>query len=160
MIKKILPWLIIVLVGITLITVAAVILWENVFKDPVSSNPDNQARMSVEGEAAEQLSAKEVNELTVQIDDIMTNLSDIEFMVQMSFAFQLSNKKAKEEFELLEHVAHSAIIRILSDTNPEDIQGSKGQDMLIAKLMNEINEHLQQGKISKIDITEFILSEL
>lgn len=160
MMKKLVPWLIIVLVAITLITVAAIILWENVFKDPLSNDPLSQARQSVEGEEAQQLSAEERSELTVYIDKVTTNLSDINYMIQISFAFQLSNEKAKEEFELLTHLANSTIIRILSDTEPEDIRGSAGQDTLIAKLMNEINAFLQEGKISKVDITEFILTEL
>jgi flagellar FliL protein len=114
----------------------------------------------VKGEEAEKLSAEEVSHLTVKIDKVTTNLANIEFMIQISFAFQLSNEKAKEEFELLQHLANAQIIKILSDTEPEDIRGSKGQDLLIAKLMNSINPILQEGVISQIDITEFILSEL
>lgn len=160
MVKKMLPWLIIVLVAISLITVAAFILWEYVIKDPLPADASAHARNSVEGEEPEMLSAEEISHLTVKIEKVTTNLSNINTVIQISFAFQLSTEKAKAEFELLQHKASAAIIQTLSDTTREEIQGSKGQDALIAKLMNSINPILQEGVISKIDITEFILSEL
>lgn len=160
--KKLLPWLIIVLVAITLIAVATFMLWHYVVEDRMNipNDPSLQAQASVQNERANKLSANEISDLTVKMDRIMTNLSDIEYMVQISFAFQLSNKKTKEEFEALSHLAQSAVIRILADTKPEEIQGSGGHDELISKLMNAINPILKKGKVSKIDITDFIINRL
>lgn len=160
MVKKMLPWLIIVLVAISLITVAAFVLWNFVIRDSLPADAAERAVYSVAGERAKTLSAEEINELTVNIEGITTNLADIDYMIQISFAFQLSNKKAKEEFELLQHLALSEIIKTLADTTPEEISGSKGQDALIAKLMNSINPILSEGVITNIDITQFILTEL
>lgn len=160
MVKKMLPWLIIVLVAISLIAVAAFILWEYVIKEPIPTNASAHARSSVEGEEPEKLSAEEISHLTVKIEKVTTNLSNLNTVIQISFAFQLSNEKAKEEFELLQHKASAAIIQTLADTTRDEVQGSKGQDALVAKLMNSINPILQEGVISKIDVTEFILSEL
>lgn len=159
MIKKMLPWVIIVLVAITLITVTVFVLWKFVVEDKLA-DPAQQAQNIVKDEAPQKLSADKVSKLTVKIDEITTNLADIDYMVRISFAFQLSNAKAKDEFEALDHIARAAIIKLLADTNPEDIQGSSGHDRLISRLMNELNPQLQRGNIMKIDITEFIISYL
>jgi len=94
------------------------------------------------------------------MDDITTNLSDLDYVVRISFAFQLSNDKAKDEFTKLEHLAKSTVIKTLSDTKPEEIRGSEGQDALISQLMNSINSFLREGKVSKIDITQLIISRM
>jgi|HigsolmetaAR203D_1030402.scaffolds.fasta_scaffold00030_57 flagellar FliL protein len=160
MIKKMLPWLVIVLVAITLIAVAALLLWEFVIKEPKPLDPALAAQSEVSNEQPVRLNAEQVKELTVMMEKITTNLSDSDHVVLISFAFQLSNKKAKAEFESIRHLAQAAVIKALADTSPEDIQGSKGQDLLISRLMNAINPLLQQGKVSKIDITEFLLTRI
>jgi|HigsolmetaAR203D_1030402.scaffolds.fasta_scaffold01329_17 Flagellar basal body-associated protein len=160
MIKKMLPWLVIVLVAVTLITVAAFVLWEALMKDPLPDDPALLARNSVDNVRPDQLSAEQISKLTVNMDDITTNLSDLDYVVRISFAFQLSNDKAKDEFTKLEHLAKSTVIKTLSDTKPEEIRGSEGQDALISKLMNSINGILREGKVSKIDITQLIISRL
>jgi flagellar FliL protein len=158
MVKKLLPWLIIIMVAIAMIAVTAFVLWEYVIKDPLPDDPADRARASVADVEANRLSAKQINERTVMIEGITTNLADINYMIQISFAFQLSNKKAKEEFELLAHSVKAIIIQTLADTKPEDIQGSAGQDALVAKLMNAINPILREGVVSKLEITDKIMT--
>lgn len=160
MIKKMLPWLVIVLVAITLITVAAFVLWEYVFKEPKPLDPALAAQSEVSNEQPIRLDADKIRDLTVMMDEIRTNLADINYVVQISFAFQMNNKKARAEFETIQHLAKAEVIKALADTTPEDIQGSKGQDLLISRLMNAINPLLQQGKVSKIDITDFMLMKI
>jgi flagellar FliL protein len=159
MVKKLLPWLIIIMVAIAMIAVTAFVLWEYVIKDPLPADPADRARASVADVGAKPLSAKEIKERTVMVEGITTNLADINHMIQISFAFQLSSKAAKEEFELLVHSVRAIIIETLADTSPNDIVGSAGQDALIAKLMNAINPILREGVISKLEITDKILTE-
>ena len=160
MVKRMLPWLVIVLVAITLIAVAAFLLWEFVIKEPKPLDPTLAAQSEVSNEQPVRLSADQIKELTVMMERITTNLADVNYVVQISFAFQLNNKKAKSEFETILHLAQAAVIKELADTSPEDIQGSRGQDLLISRLMNAINPLLQRGKVSKIDITEFMLTRI
>lgn len=158
--KKMLPWLIIILVAITLITIAALVLWEYVFKEPLSSDPTQQAHDLVKNEAPKALTADEISKQTVKMEKITTNLADIQYIVQISFAFQMNNEDATKEFTTLEHLVKSAIIKTLSDTQPKDIQGSAGQDALISKLINSANDILKEGKVNQVDITDFIITKL
>lgn len=154
MFKKMLPWLIMILIAITLVTLAAFVLWEYIMRD-TDSDPNAKAA-SVE---ARQLSAEEISRQTVKIEEITTNLAGNEYVIQISFAFLLTNEKAKTEMETVKHLAESKIIRTLADTAPEDIQGSSGMDALISRLINTINPILKEGKIKQIDITNFIVTE-
>ncbi len=152
MLKKMVPLLIIVLVALTLIIFAAVILWNYLDRGPSSPSP----KESVQNVEQKALSAKEISDLTVKIEDVTTNLASGN-IVRISFAFELNNKKAKEEFSLLDFKVQGIIIQTLADMNAEDIQGSRGFDNLNAVLMNRINSILTEGKITQIDITNFIL---
>ena len=94
--KKMLPWLITILLAITLIAVAAIFLFNQFFSDEGATNAENAAK-SVEQVEAEPLSADERVETTAEIQDIRTNLLDTDYIVVMNFAFQLDGKKRSEE---------------------------------------------------------------
>jgi flagellar FliL protein len=158
MFKKMLPWLIMVLISITLIIGAAFTLWfflDN--KDADQLDPHAKAQQSVNDVKAKKMSAKEISELTVEIKELLTNLASKDFL-KISFAFELENEKAKEEFKLLEFKVRDIIIQTLSDLTSEQIQGSQGKDHLNTLLMNRINLILTEGKLTHINITDFILS--
>lgn len=161
MFKKMLPWMIVILVAITLIVLAFFVLWQFVMKDDsnASVDPNTHAQQSVEDEEPEVLPAKERMELTFAMENVITNLSDLDFIVKMNLAFQMNNKHALEELELIQPSVKAVIIRILSDTAPEEIQGSQGQDALVTKLLNQINPLLLEGKVQQIEITDIIIQE-
>lgn len=150
------PWLITILLAITLIVLAAFLLMANLFdddKDEVSSTVN-----SVE---TKHLSADQIVEMTSEITDIKTNLSDPDYIVLMNFAFQLDTKKSKEEFDKIKDIKIKPIIlKVLAVTKPEDLQGANGKDQLNAKLINLINKTLTEGKLTQIEITNFILTPL
>lgn len=158
MIKKMLPWVIIILVSITLIVGAAFILWtylDNKSFQP--TDPNKQAIDSVNSVKPKALSAKEISDMTYKMDDVLTNLATKEF-IKISFAFELDSMKAKDEFQLLDFKAKAIVIETLSDLTPDQVQGSKGKDFLSTTLMNKINAILTEGKITHINITNFVLS--
>ncbi len=157
MFKKMIPVLIIVLISITLIISAAVILWTYLDRSPASADPNKQAVNSVQSVKPQDKTAKQISDLTVKMDDITTNLSNNQF-IKIGFAFELENKKTTEEFSLLDFKVKSIIIETLSDLTPEQIKGSKGIDFLSTSLMNKINLILQEGKVTHINITNFVLS--
>ncbi|GIP27374.1 hypothetical protein J23TS9_25040 [Paenibacillus sp. J23TS9] len=154
--KKMLPWLITILLAITLIVVAVVLLTPQLLGKN-NSNP-NTAAQAIE---VQKLSADELVEMTSEITDIKTNLADQDYIVLMNFAFQLNDKKSKEEFDKIkEFKIKPIIIKTLADTKPDELRGSGGKDQLSAKLINLINKTLTEGKLTQIEITNYILTSL
>ncbi|AZK47787.1 flagellar basal body-associated FliL family protein [Paenibacillus lentus] len=156
--KKMAPWLITMLLAITLIVMAAFLLVNQVTK-PAPGNEVNQAVLNV-GQPAN-LSADELVKVTSAIDGIKTNLSDPNYVVVMNFAFQLDRETSKESFDKIkEFKIKPIILKTLADTKPEDLIGAKGKDNLSTKLLNLINTSLPEGKLIQIDITEFIMTTI
>ncbi|GGF80265.1 hypothetical protein GCM10010912_26660 [Paenibacillus albidus] len=154
--KKMLPWLITILLAITLIVVAAFLLMDKIF--PGDTSEVNQAVQNVE---AKHLTADEIVELTAEILDIKTNLADPDYIASIDFAFQLDSVKAKEEFEKIKDFKIKPIlIKTLADTKPEELNGSKGKDQFSSKLINIINKTLTEGKLTQIELTEFVLATI
>ncbi|MBB3109399.1 flagellar FliL protein [Paenibacillus phyllosphaerae] len=160
--KKMLPWLITILLAITLIAVVAIVLFNNILGSGAETN--NHAAESVKNVEVEKISADELVAVTSEITDIKTNLADPSFIGVFSFAFQLDNEHTKEEFEKIKEFAiKPIIISTLSDTNPEEVSGSKGADALKSKLLNAINAKLQEsseGKLVSVTITNKIVTEI
>lgn len=150
--KKMLPWLITIILAISLILVAGILLMGKFF--PGDADPVNAAVQNVE---AKHLSADEIVELTSEITDIKTNLADPDYIVQINFAFQLNSVKAKEAFEKIKDIKiKPIIIKTLADATPEELDGAKGKDQLSSKLVNLINKTLPEGQLTLIDVTYFI----
>lgn len=153
--KKMLPWLITILLSITLIVVAIVLLSDKFLGD----NSKNQATASAA--AAPKLSANEIVSMTSEITGIKTNLADPYHIASMAFAFQLNDKKAKEEFDKIKEIKiRPIIIKTLADTKPELLNDSKGREQFIAKLQNLINKSLTSGRLIQIDITDILIAEI
>jgi len=156
--KRMLPWLITILLAITLIVVAAFFIYDRVFND---NDPAGEIDRIVEQVEPEKLTADERVAMTAEIQDIRTNLLDTDYIVVMSFAFRLDSKKAKEEFEKIKDISiKPLIIRTLSDMTEEELRGSRGKDELNAKLFNLINPELTHGRLTKVEITNFIISRI
>lgn len=153
--KKMIPWLITILLAITLIAIVSIILFKSFFTDP------KESRAETETIEVEVLSADERVEVTSELKDFRRNLKDPEYVVVLSFAFQLDSKKTKEEFDkLLEIEVRPIINRTLADMTAEELKGSQGEDALESKLLNLINPIIPKGKLVKVEITNFIITEL
>lgn len=153
--KKMLPWLITILLSITLIAIVSIILFRSLFNEPAGS-PAEEKTVEVK-----MLSAKERVEVTSELKDFRRNLYDQENVVILSFAFQLDHKKTKAEFDELMDIEIKPIIsRTLADMTAEDLSGSKGEDALESKLVNLINPILPRGKLVKVEITDIIITQL
>ncbi|MNW30503.1 flagellar basal body-associated protein FliL [compost metagenome] len=156
--KKMAPWLITILLAITLIVMAAFLLM-NQITNPGKGNQVNSTVAEV-GEP-NNLSADEIVKVTSTIDEIKTNLSDPNYVVVLNFAFQLDKESSKASFDKIKDFKiKPIIIKTLADTNPEDLTGAKGKDNLSSKLMNLINQSLPEGKVTQIDITNFIMTTI
>ncbi len=155
--KKMAPWLITILLSITLIVLAAFLLINQ-----MSGPSGGEAKAAVnEGAIARHLTADEIVKVTSTIDDIKTNLSDPNYVVVMNYAFQLDNEASKEAFDKIKDFkVKPIIIKTLADTKPEDLTGAKGKDNLSSKLTNLINKTLPEGKLIQIDITYFVMTTI
>lgn len=98
----------------------------------------------------------EVLEVSVDIKEITTNLASNDF-IRISFKIQTDSKKAKEELQKRDFQVNNIIILELSGLEVEEIQGKEGQLKLEETLKTKINEILQEGKVQKVYITQFLL---
>lgn len=152
--KKMLPWLITILLAITLIAIVSIILFKSFFTDPKEQATETE---TIEVEV---LSADERVEVTSELKDFRRNLKDQDYIVLLSFAFQLDSKKAKEDFDkILEIEVRPIINRALADMTVSELKGSQGEDALESKLLNQLTPIVPKGKLVKVEITNFIISE-
>ena len=159
MFKKMLPWLIMILVAITLIVLATFVLYNYFVDKGTPTNPNEAAVNSVQGIKGKQLSAEQIKNNTFEINDITTNLSVPDYYLRASFTFELDSKKAKEELELLDFKVKSIIYQTLVDVLPQQIENSNGRDELLAVITNKINQSiLTKGKLKQIYITNFVMN--
>jgi flagellar protein FliL len=120
-----------------------------------SSDPSQAAKSSVSSVEGKQLTAAEIKDQTALVEGIVTNLADKGHIIKASFAFEMDTKKGKEEFALVDFKVKGIIIQTLSDLKVEQVQGSKGQELISSMLMNKINTILTTGKVKQISITDF-----
>jgi len=159
--RKLLPWLVSLLLAITLIVVAAVYFWDNLFGDKKSGNPHLAAKEAAGSVQIEPISADEMVKVTSELTDISTNLADTDYVVKISFSFQFENEKAKDEFEKLKENQIKPIVnRALWVMSPEEMKGTKGKDQLTAGLINAINEVMTEGKLLKVGIKGFVMTPI
>ncbi|WP_028545162.1 flagellar basal body-associated FliL family protein [Paenibacillus taiwanensis] len=153
--KRMLPWLVTMLLAITLIALVFIMLMNSTNSSPTKGT-DSAQEMQIK-----RLSADEIVEMTATISDVKTNLATNDYVVLTGFAFQLDSKKTKEQFEKIKDLKVKAVIlKTLADMKPEDLQGTKGQDQLCAKLLDLINKTLPEGKVIQVDITDFIMTRI
>ncbi|MFC5532462.1 flagellar basal body-associated FliL family protein [Cohnella yongneupensis] len=160
--KKLLPWLVSLLLAITLIAIAGIYFWSTLDSKDKSTDPNQQAKDSVEHVQAEPpISADEMVKVTSELTDIKTNLSDPDYVVIISFAFTFDSEDAKEEFDKIKDIKIKPLVnRALWVMSPDDMNGTKGKDSLTAGLINSVNNVLAEGKLTKVEITDFVITPI
>ncbi|MGG4220801.1 flagellar basal body-associated FliL family protein [Paenibacillus jamilae] len=157
--KKMLPWLITILLAITLIAGAAFVLIPALSGKKSEVIPNAQA--AAQAEQLPRLSADELVEVSSEITGIKTNLADADYIVQMNLAFQLNDAKAKEAFEKIKDISIKPIvIQLLADTKPDELRTAKGRDQFSDKLTDLINKSLPEGHLGNAKITDFLLAAI
>ncbi|ETT53672.1 MULTISPECIES: flagellar basal body-associated FliL family protein [unclassified Paenibacillus] len=154
--KKMLPWLITILLAVTLIVVAAFLLMDKIF--PGDGNEVSKAVQNVE---TKKMTADQIVEMTAEIKDIKTNLADPDYILSVDIALQLDSASSKEEFEKIKSIKITPlIIKAIADAKPEELNGASGKDQFSSKLVNIINKNLTEGSITQIEFTKFILASM
>jgi len=73
----------------------------------------------------------------------------------------VENKKTYDEFEKLKAIQIQPIVlKLLHQTNPDELFAENGFDNFTTSLMNAINPILSSGKIIQINITSFVVDRL
>ncbi len=158
--RKLLPWLVSLLLAITLIVVVTFYFWNNLFGDK-KKDPDQAAKEVAENVQLEPISADEMVKVTSELIDISTNLADTDYVVKISFSFQFDSEKTKEEFDKIKENEIKPIVnRALWVMTPEEMSGTKGKDQLAAGLINSINGVMTEGKLLKVGIKGFIMTPI
>ncbi|RUS46367.1 flagellar basal body-associated FliL family protein [Cohnella sp. AR92] len=159
--KKMLPWLVSLLLAITLIVIVGIYSWSTLFGDSKSNDPAKQTQESVKDVSAKPMSADERIKVTSELNDIKTNIADTDYVVMLSLSFQLDSAQAKEEFDKLKDIQIKPLVnRALWVLKPEELSGTEGKDRLQAALINAINPVLTEGKLASVEITSFIMTQI
>ena len=139
----------IIIIAISLLGVISFVLWQT-FLSPTAET--TQAKPEVKT-----MSAKEMNEYSVDTGEITTNLLTNNYII-VRFTITAENQDAKEELEQRLPQVNQVIIKALAGLTPEDIKGTEGVNKLEAKIMNEVSALMQEGKIVQVITTKRVLS--
>ncbi|MBO8171010.1 MAG: flagellar basal body-associated FliL family protein [Bacillaceae bacterium] len=146
--NKLFNMAIIILVAIALLGTVTFVLWKT-YLDTGSV---------VEGSSIEEepKSIDEILSLTISTDEITTNLYSGDF-IMVQFDLQVDNEEARAELEKRLNQVNHIVIKILSSSTPEDINGAEGLTELEARIMNEVNAILNNGRVVKVYTTKKVL---
>lgn len=109
-----------------------------------------------EGSGSKEANIDMLVEQIVPIEEITTNLLDDGY-IRTSFTIQTNSKDAKEELEKRNFQVKNIIIEELSEMKSTDFKGKQGITSLEATLKNEINKVMQEGSVTDVYITSFVL---
>jgi len=140
----------IIIIAISLLGVISFVLWQT-FLSPTSQTANQDVK------EVKVLSAKEMQEYSVDTGEITTNLLTNNYMI-IRFTITGEDKNAKAELEQRLPQINQVIIKTLAGLTPEDIKGTEGVNKLEAKIMNEISSLMQEGKIVQVITTKRVLS--
>ncbi|HZG79154.1 MAG TPA: flagellar basal body-associated FliL family protein [Brevibacillus sp.] len=140
----------IIIIAISLLGVISFVLWQT-FLSPTSQTANQDVK------DVKVLSAKEMQEYSVDTGEITTNLLTNNYMI-IRFTITAEDKNAKAELEQRLPQVNQVIIKTLAGLTPEDIKGTEGVNKLEAKIMNEISSLMQEGKIVQVITTKRVLS--
>jgi flagellar FliL protein len=160
--RKMLPWLVSLLLAITLIVLVFIyFLNSDLFGSAKTNDPNEQAKATVANEQPQPLSADDTLKVTSELTNIQTNIADTNYVVRISFSFRLDSEKAKTEFDKIKDIEIKPIInKALWVMTQDDVKGTKGKDQLCANLINAINPYLSEGKLTNVKITDFIVTAI
>ncbi|QQE76137.1 flagellar basal body-associated FliL family protein [Brevibacillus composti] len=141
----------IIIIAISLLGVISFVLWQTYL------SPAAQTASKEEATEVKTLSAKEMQEYSVDTGEITTNLLTKNYII-VRFTITADSKGSKEELEQRLPQVNQIIIKTLAGLEPDDIKGTEGINKLEAKIMNEISTLMQEGKIIQVITTKQLLS--
>ncbi|MGZ0049746.1 flagellar basal body-associated FliL family protein [Brevibacillus gelatini] len=140
----------IIIIAISLLGVISFVLWQTYLSPAAQTVSSDEQEMKP-------LTAKEIQEYSVDTGEITTNLLTNNYMI-VRFSITADSADAKAELEQRLPQVNQVIIKTLAGLTPEDIKGTEGVNKLEAKIMNEISSLMQEGKIVQVVTTKRVLS--
>ena len=138
--NRLLTIILIFLAAIVLLGFIAVFVWMNNADDSSEKEP----------------SIDEVIKYSVEIPEITTNLSD-NTLIRVTYMMETNNKKAKEELEKRVFQVNDIVIKELSEMKADQLNDKNGKLEFENKLMTQVNELMQEGKVIQVYTTSSIL---
>ncbi len=94
---------------------------------------------------------------TCDIGQFLINLANGRRFIKLSIVLEVSNDKVIKELGKRKPQVRDNIISTLRKKDYKDITSSQGDRRLRTEIMNKINEHLLEGKVTNVFFTEFVV---
>ncbi|WCK52890.1 flagellar basal body-associated FliL family protein [Aneurinibacillus sp. Ricciae_BoGa-3] len=147
--NKLLTIALIIIIAIALLGVVALFLWQTYLKP----QPDK-----AKAQSEQKISADEFQKVTVETDQIPTNLLTGE-IVMAQFAMQADTTKTKDELDKRKLQITHIIIETLATLKPDDIKGAKGLTAVENDIKKQVNTILTDGQVVKVMTTHMVLQQ-
>lgn len=103
-----------------------------------------------------ELSIDDILKASVDIPEIMTNLSGQQF-IRITLKIQTTDKKAAEELKKREFQVQNMVIQELSEMTSKDLEGKAGKQAFEDAIKAQLNPLMQKGEIEKVYIVSYII---
>ncbi|MDW0115726.1 flagellar basal body-associated protein FliL [Sporosarcina thermotolerans] len=101
-------------------------------------------------------SIDEILKSSVDIPEIMTNLSGKQF-IRITLKIQTTDKKAAEELKKREFQVQNMVIQELSEMTSKELEGKAGKQAFEDTIKAQLNPLMQKGEIEKVYIVSYII---
>ncbi len=104
-------------------------------------------------------SSKDMSEVTYYSpgDPFTTNLKGGKRYIKVDMQIEVMDKSFTKDLDKKNAEIRDEIYSTLRDSSPDEIDGSKGQDILRQKLVNRLNTLLDTKAITNIYFTDFVI---
>ncbi|WP_253183191.1 flagellar basal body-associated FliL family protein [Planococcus maritimus] len=112
-------------------------------------------QMDKEVDADAPLSADEMVELSIDTEEITTNLATPASYAVVQFNILLGDKKVKEEMEKRHAEVRAAAIATVAGMEKEQLVGTEGITLLQDEMVAQLESLVGEGKVERVLVTQF-----
>ena len=138
--NKALTFVLIIVVTLTLVGIIGLVLALQLKGDSVEKEP----------------TIDDILEASVDVPEIMTNLSGREF-IRISLKIQTTDKKAAAELSKRDFQVQNIVIQELSEMTSKEFEGKAGKQAFEDSIKSQLNPLMQEGEIEKVYIVSYII---
>ena len=112
-------------------------------------------QMDKEVDADAPLTADEMVELSIDTEEITTNLATPASYAVVQFNILLGDKKVKEEMEKRHAEVRAAAIATVAGMEKEQLIGTEGITLLQDEMVTQLESLVGEGKVERVLVTQF-----
>ncbi|WP_341963162.1 flagellar basal body-associated FliL family protein [Planococcus maritimus] len=112
-------------------------------------------QMDKEVDADAPLTADEMVELSIDTEEITTNLATPASYAVVQFNILLGDKKVKEEMEKRHAEVRAAAIATVAGMEKEQLVGTEGITLLQDEMVTQLESLVGEGKVERVLVTQF-----